>query len=51
MFGIRPTSHISLDSRRISPALLESLEEMLYGAVGVEPSLPGLVSLLGMVEA
>jgi len=50
MLGIRPTSHISLDSRRISPALLETLEERLYGTAGSDPSLPGLVDLLGMVE-
>jgi hypothetical protein len=50
MFGIRPTSHISLDSRRIAPAMLETLEETLYGTVGTEPSLPSLVDLLGMVE-
>ena len=51
MLGIRPTSHISMDSRRISPALLDTIEELLYGAVGSEPSLPGLVDLLDMVEA
>lgn len=50
MFGIRPTSHISLDSRRISPELLFDLEQKLYGTVVTEPELPGLVELLGMVE-
>lgn len=50
MLGIRPTSHISLDSRRISPSVLDTIEELLYGAVGSEPSLPSLVDLLGMVE-
>ena len=51
MFGIRPTSHISLDSRRIDSALLLDLERQLYGTVVTEPSLPGIVELLGMVEA
>lgn len=50
MFGIRPTSHISLDSRRINATMLEDLEEILYGSVVKNPSLPSLVDLLGMVE-
>ena len=50
MFGIRPTSHISLDSRKIDPAMLDTLEEILYGSVGTEPNLPNLVDLLSMVE-
>lgn len=50
MFGIRPTSHISLDSRRIDSAMLETLEEILYGSDEEDPSLPGLVDLLSMVD-
>jgi hypothetical protein len=50
MFGIRPTSHISLDSRRIGAPVLETVEELLYGAVGIEPNLPSIVDLLGMLE-
>lgn len=30
--GIRPTAHITVDSRELDPWLLEDLEEMLYGA-------------------
>ena len=51
MFGIRPTSHISLESRTIDAALLVSIEELLYGSEDADPALPGLVDLLGMVEA
>lgn len=51
MFGIRPTSHISLDSRRIDPLLLVDLENLLYGTTESDPELPDLVTLLGMVEA
>jgi hypothetical protein len=50
MFGIRPTSHISLDSRRIDTAMLETLEAQLYGTEDADPSLPSLVDLLGTVE-
>jgi hypothetical protein len=51
MFGIRPTSHISLESRTIDPALLSSIEELLYGSEDADPNLPGLVDLLAMVES
>lgn len=50
MFGIRPTGHISLNSSRIDPALLVTLEETLYGTEVTEPELPYVVDLLGMVE-
>lgn len=49
MFGIRPTSHISLDSRRIDPELLTTLEELLYGTMDTEAQLPPLVDLLTML--
>ena len=49
MFGIRPTSHISLDSYRMDSDLLATLEGILYGTTETDPSLPDLVDLLGMV--
>lgn len=51
MFGIRPTAHISIDSRRIDSELLETLEAFLYGTAELDPALPGPVELLGLVEA
>lgn len=63
MFGIRPTSHVSLDSRRIDPDLLAEIEVLLYGSDlvdagadppdedGPEPALPDLVDLLALVSA
>lgn len=51
VFGIRPTSHISLDSRRIDPDLLETVEGMIYGTSEDDPSLPDLVDLLALIEA
>jgi hypothetical protein len=47
--GFRPTSHISLDSRSMDPALLSELEDRLYGSSIANPSLPSFASLLFMV--
>lgn len=48
--GIRPTSHISLHTRSLDPDLLSDIEDLLYGTALLDPSLPDLVDLLGMVE-
>lgn len=50
MSGVRPTSHISLDSRTIDPGLLETIEVALYGSLDTDPSLPSMVDLLTMIE-
>lgn len=49
--GIRPTAHISLDSRRIDPELLSDLEEQIYGTEETDPQLPELLDLMAMVIA
>lgn len=46
MFGIRPTSHISIHSKRISEGVLSSLENTLYGWESGDPTLPAIVDLL-----
>jgi len=51
MFGIRPTSHISLDSRLIDEVLLTNIEETIYGTEETDPVLPDIVALLAMVPA
>jgi hypothetical protein len=38
--GYKPTSLIVVDSSVVDPAALSDLEEILYGAVGVDPRLP-----------
>jgi hypothetical protein len=48
--GIRPTSHISFHTRSLDPELLTQIEELIYGTVLDDPSLPDLVELLDMVE-
>jgi hypothetical protein len=50
MFGIRPTSHISLHSRGIDPDILSDVEDLLYGTTEDDPALPDFVDLLDMVE-
>lgn len=50
MFGIRPTCHLSLDSRRMDPDLLLEIENIIYGTPDTDPLLPDAVTLLGMVE-
>lgn|SRR3982751_585107 len=49
--GIRPTSHISLNSRSLDPELLTQLEAILYGSVDNDPGLPTPADLLGIVDA
>lgn len=48
--AIRPTSHMSIDSRTIDPDLLSNIEDLLYGTVSVDPDLPDMVDLLTQVE-
>jgi hypothetical protein len=48
--GVRPTNHISLDTHTLDPTLLETLETFLYGSSTEDPSLPGLVVLLGLIH-
>lgn len=40
--GIRPSAHISIDSRTTDPWLLEELEDLLYGGMFTLPSLPAM---------
>lgn len=50
MFGIRPTSHISLNSAEIDADLLSTIEDSLYGTESTDPVWPDLVELLDMIE-
>lgn len=50
MFGARPTSHISIRSQTMAPALLSSIEAVLYGTADEDATLPTLVDLLTLVE-
>lgn len=50
MFGVRPTSHMSLHSRHIDPDVLVAFEAVLYGTDEEDAKLPGPGTLLGMVS-
>jgi len=51
LYGLRPTSHISINSDRIDPALLIDVEKVLYGTSVVDPILPSFIDLLTMMGA
>lgn len=49
--GIRPTGHISVDTREMDPEGLVVLETILYGDSETDPDLPPLPDLLAMFGA
>jgi hypothetical protein len=48
--GFRPTSHFSLDSRKVVPAKLALVEEALYGTALTDPYLPTVTELLALLS-
>lgn len=51
--GHKPTSIITIDSTKVSPADLADLEELLYGTPGTDPSLPTpdeVIALFGTTQ-
>lgn len=38
--GLKPTSILTIDSTKVDPVVLASLEQILYGDAGVDPMLP-----------
>jgi len=50
MYGVRPTSHISLDSRHLDSLQLVAIENLLYGTEEDEPTMPDAVDLLEMLD-
>lgn len=48
MASIRPTAHLSLDSRRVTPELLAAVEALIYGTSETDPALPDLSELSAM---
>jgi hypothetical protein len=50
MSGIRPTSHISIDTTLIDPDLLDQIEQMIYGTLAEDPVLPDMIDLLTLME-
>jgi len=48
--GFRPTSHVTIDSRNLSPLLLANVENLLYGTYGQEATLPPIKTLYDMMN-
>lgn len=48
--GRRPTAHLSINSTKITSAILANLEEALYGYVDSAPYLPGLDDVVDAVK-
>lgn len=49
--GFKPTSHLIIDSTRVNPDLLQSIEDILYGTDSTGPELPDFITLLDMATA
>lgn len=50
MWGIRPTNHLSFDSREVDPDILAYVEGLVYGTPTTEPVMPDLVTLLTTID-
>lgn len=46
--GFRPTCHIVVDSTRVHPGIMTSLENILYGTSSTAPSLPDAATLISL---
>lgn len=48
--GFRPTAHVIIDSRNLSPLVLANVENIIYGTHNMEASLPTIQSLFDMMN-
>lgn len=46
--GYKPTAHLEIDSTKADPTALGELEDLLYGTVGAEPTLPSPAQVLAL---
>lgn len=46
----KPSASITIDSTQVDPAKLATLENMLYGTVGTEPSMPQPAAVISMMS-
>ncbi len=49
--GFDPSATLVVDSTEVDPAILASLEQILYGATGVDPRLPMPAEVIAMFES
>lgn len=48
--GLKPTASLTIDSTKVDPARLASLESLLYGSVGADPQLPLPGAVIALLE-
>lgn len=48
--GYRPTSELTIDSRKVDPLLLEEIENRLYGTNTTDPYLPAMSELVDLID-
>lgn len=48
--GLKPTALITIDSTKVNPAALATLENMLHGTAGTDPNLPDPDAVLAIFE-
>lgn len=48
--GLRPTAHFEIDSRKVPPALLTEIEDILYGNLASDPRMPAASELVDMFK-
>lgn len=48
--NLKPTASITIDSTLVDPDALEALEEMLYGTVSADPSLPPPATVIALFQ-
>jgi hypothetical protein len=46
----KPTSHLIIDSRKVAPAKLTAIENLLYGTASVAPSMPSQAAIAGVLS-
>lgn len=44
--SLRPTSHVTLDSRKVRPDVLAAIEDILYGTSSTAARIPGITELI-----
>lgn len=48
--GFKPTAYVAIDSTKVEPAKLKTLEDTLYGTDETESELPSINELIALVE-
>lgn len=49
--GVKPTSHLTIDSTKVTPEVLQAVKDALYGTDAEEASLPSVDEMIALVAA